>query len=123
MGGISACGAYRYRVEIKNRLVFIKIKTLKTVDDAKCRALMLGDLASRSASNVANATKSRAVALKNKTSEMGGATRTKVGEWGSCAITTRTGVTATSAAVGGLAGSVAGGSTGTVVGALVGIVP
>merc|ERR1712045_695236 len=65
-GGISACGAYKYRVEIKNRLVFIKIKTLKTFDDGKCRALMLGDLASRSASNVANATKSRAVVLKNK---------------------------------------------------------
>merc|ERR1712241_717530 len=110
-GGISACGAYKYRVEIKNKLVFVKIKTLKTFDDAKCRALMLGDLASRSASNVANATKSRAVVLKNKVSEMGGATRTKVGEWGNYAATTKTGVTATSAAVGSVAGSVAGGST------------
>merc|ERR1712045_103173 len=60
---------------------------------------------------------------KNKVSEMGGATRTKVGEWRNYATTTRTGVTATSLVAGGVTGGVAGGSTGTVVGALVGIVP
>jgi len=122
-GGISACGAYKYRVEIKNQLVFVRIKCLKTIGSAKSTALMIKDSASRSVSNAANISKAKAIVLKNRTLEMGDLARTKAGEMGNYATTTRTGVTATSLVAGGVVGGVAGGSTGTVVGAVVGIVP
>jgi len=134
-GAIGGCatgfGAYKYRIEIKNGVVFIKKKTLNSIDCAK-----------RNTQLALSNGKAKIVMLKDRSVEKVGAaatytatktgvvlkfTRTKAGESVVAAKNVVTSskfqVTAATATAGSVVGGVTGGGVGGAIGAAVGVVP
>lgn len=137
-GGATGYCVYKYRVQIKNGIVEVRVKV---EDGAKAGyAKITGAVAKTKGSIVyyadvaqkkALATKNLAVAktreahkiAKAKAIEAQALAKVKAGEVVTFATTTRPGVAATSAAAGGAVGSITGGACGLVAGAAVGVVP
>lgn len=137
-GGLAGYGVYKYRVEIKNGMVYIKVKSLETSECVKLKvsAAVLATKSSicNTASLAKDNTVAAALAVQTKLSaaksmawsrigEVVDVTAAKAGELATFATTTRAGVTSTSALAGGAVGGTTGGVAGAVAGAAVGLIP
>lgn len=126
-GGLVGCGAYKYRVEIKDSVVYVKVKSTKACDVTKVKVAKIANDSKEAACNTVAIVKKRAtaatLATRAKIGKVVDVTTAKTGELATLATTTRTGVTSVSAAAGGVIGSTTGGAVGTVAGAAVGLVP
>jgi len=108
-GGLAGFQTFKYRVEIKRGIVIVKMKTAEAL------------------TNTQKAIKTYVAAGKTRTATtlraIADTTKVKSSNAFQIATTTKSGVTASSAAAGSLAGGVAGGATGLMAGAAVGVVP
>lgn len=137
-GGLAGYSVYKYRVEMKDGVVYVKVKCTDILKRAEATMTVYASTGkTRICSTVplvrerilatANATQARAKAATSaanaKLNEFVDVAATKTKELGTFATTTRTGVTSTSALAGGAVGGTTGGVFGSVAGAAVGVVP
>jgi len=108
-GGIAGFTTYKYRIEIKDGFMTIKVKARSTLNSTKEKAVM-----------VANTTTVRIGAGVGEAVQLA---KTKSSDALTFATTTRVGVTSSSAVAGAVVGGTSCGAFGTVAGAAVGIVP
>lgn len=134
-GAAVGCGAYKYRIEIKNGVVYIKKKAVNSVEAVKANTKLAIDTSKANAIALKNASSKKLGAMVTYTSTQTGIvlklTRTKAGEGGAAVravvVNPKFQVSMASAAAGTVVGGVTGGGVGTitggVIGAAVGVVP
>lgn len=126
-GALAGAGTYRYRIEIKDGIIFIKQQTMDTLELGRAKTLALAESTKSKTHQTLGAAKAKADELvlfaRTKADEASNFAKAKVNEAVTCVTTTKTGITCTSAAVGGITGSVAGGAAGAASGAAIGMVP
>lgn len=137
-GGIAGYSIYKYRVEINNGIVYVKVKSMETLECAqvklsaavaKSQASLQSTISSirKKAADAALATQTRAAvathSVRVKCGEVADVATLKTKEIVTFATTTRAGVTSASALAGGAVGGTTGGAIGTVAGAAVGVIP
>merc|ERR1712139_244231 len=138
LGGIGGFTTYKYRVEIKDGLMIVKVTVEDKAKVSKQKAIMLlkttkGHLDTHvckiqaSVTDLVTTTKTRTVEVvefaKAEVVKAGGIAKLKVKKGVELATTTRPGVTASAALVGTAVGGTTGGGFGLVAGAALGVVP
>jgi len=127
MGAVTGFGSYRYRVEIRNGVIYVKTTAQDVVESGKKKTLALVDCTKSKASEAVTTAKTKADKLAQRTrqctKEAADFAKVKVGEAVDFATGTKTGVACSAATVGAVAGCVGGGTAGSVAGGAVGLVP
>jgi len=126
-GGTAGFGAYKYRVEIHNGLIFVKTKALSGAELAKSKTtnsiVFVKNESVAAFSCVQKKTHDGLTMVKKRSADAADGVKAKSQEAFQLVTTTRAGITATGVAAGGALGGVAGASVGTIVGAALGVVP
>lgn len=137
-GGFAGYGAYRYRVEIRNGVVYVKVKSMETLECAKVKVSVAANATHANVCNTATVIRDKTLvalaSVQSKARATTSAIKARVGEVTECvttkakditmvATTTRAGVASTTALAGGAVGSTTGGAAGMVAGAAVGVIP
>jgi len=127
VGALAGFESYKYRVEIKNGVIYVKSLAEDTVTKTKQKTLALLDCTKTKATEVVTVVRTKADELVQRartcTEEAAVCAKAKVDEAARFATGTTTGVTCSAAAVGAVIGCVGGGTTGSVAGGAVGLVP
>jgi hypothetical protein len=126
-GGAAGFTTYKYRLEIKEGIVVVKVKAVNAASATKFKAIALRG----QAADAVVAARKRAVlmvqdttaSVRSKAEHAFVISKTKASETVTFATTTRTGVASTTALTGGAVGGAAGGGAGMLVGAAAGVVP
>jgi len=127
VGALASYGTFKYWIDIKNILVYIKLKALDAAVFAKVKVLESFTNTKLMTADAMDKTKANAEGLttdaKAKTVNTAYLAKAKAGEAVQFATTTRASMTCTSAAAGAVLGSTTGGGLGAISGAAIGIVP
>lgn len=126
-GGIGGFTTYKYRVEMKDGAMIVKVKAQDTINTTKQKAVMVLNTAKAtvdtqvhklhaSVADIASRAKINSIAAV-------GLAQTKASEAFNFATTTKVGTTSSSAVAGAVVGGTTTGAFGTVAGAAVGVVP
>lgn len=126
-GALAGAGAFRYRVEIKDALIFIQKTAVEKAELGKANTITLVESTKAKAFQAVDAAKATVdgalVATRTKVEEASAFAKTKSGEAVDFITGTKTGVACAAAAGGGIVGTVGGGAAGAASGAAVGLVP
>jgi hypothetical protein len=137
-GGVAGFTTYKYRLEIKEGIVVVKVKATDAASATKLKAFALRDqavdavVAARmkaslmihdTSASVRQTAEHALVTVKAKTGSAVVSAKAKASDTVKFATTTRTGVTSTTALTGGVVGGTAGGGAGMLAGAAAGVVP
>merc|ERR1712232_857822 len=126
-GGAASLTAYKYRVQIKNSMITVKVKVCDINDKAKWQALKLCTSTRNHVHKVKVATSAVATQYVNQVKDSSLAAtaiaKTKASNAYTFATTTKVGVTTSSAAAGAIVGGTTLGAVGTLAGAVAGVVP
>lgn len=131
VGGAAGFGGYKYRLQIKDGVIYVKKRTLTAAEETKSNTIAIVNSAAAKLRKYEADGRAQVTLLVNKTKDLATSKTERLRAFSSkkCeqAVTLakdrKVQVTTASAATGGVAGGVTGGTVGLVAGAAVGVVP